>query len=170
MRYGMMSNFRRSWSIKGKRALLDQQQIFVNGYLYTAINPITGEDFHLINLDSMNTDTELLFLTELKKQHPYTHVYVVFDNAPSHKSKKIHEIKGLSIINLPAYSPELNPAERYFLEVRRSTCNQIYDGLRSIEERITTYINSCTKESIKSLCGYDWIIEQCRMLGYAEVS
>ena len=60
----MMSNYLRSWSEKGVRVGIDQQQLFINGYLYSAINPITGEDFHLIGFDAMDTDSELVFLTE----------------------------------------------------------------------------------------------------------
>ena len=157
----MMSNFLRSWSEKGTRVGIDQQQLFINGYLYSAINPITGEDFHLIGFDAMDTDSEFVFLTELKKQHPNIPVYVVFDNAPSHRSEKIRNIEGLELINLPSYSPELNPSERFFREARRATCNTIYDSLYDIEVRLSEFINSCTPESLKKLCGYDWILEQC---------
>ncbi len=82
MRYGMMSNFRRSWSRVGVRSVLPQKQAFINSYLFTAVNPINGDSFHLIGLDEMSTETEYIFLTELKKQHPYEHVVVVIDNAP----------------------------------------------------------------------------------------
>jgi transposase len=46
---------------------------------------------------------------------------VVLDNAPCHRRKDIGEIPGLTVLFLPPYSPELNPAERFFEELRRAT-------------------------------------------------
>ena len=160
MRYGLMSNFRRSWSERGKRALLPQKQGFVNSYLYTAIAPITGESFHLLGFSDMNTDTELVFLTKLKKQHPEEDIVIVIDNAPCHRPKVLHKIPGLYIVYLPPYSPELNPVERFFEEIRRSTCNQIFESLEKLEETITSSINSWTPDALKQLCGYEWIVKQ----------
>jgi hypothetical protein len=37
MRYGLISNFRRSWSRVGERTILDSQQAFDNRYLFTAV-------------------------------------------------------------------------------------------------------------------------------------
>lgn len=160
MRYGMMSNFRRSWSKKGVRSTLDQKQGFINGYLFTAIAPLTGDSFHLLGFDDMNTQAEYLFLTELKKKHPHEHVVVVIDNAPCHRPKILHSIEGLTIIYLPPYSPELNPPERFFEEVRRSTANEIFDTLEAIEKRITDTLLAWTNDRVKQLCCYDWIEKQ----------
>ena len=155
-----MSNFRRSWSKKGERAVLPQKQAFENSYLFTAINPITGDNFHLLGFEDMNTEAEYIFLTELKKQHPLHHVVIVIDNAPCHRPKILHTIEGLTVIYLPPYSPELNPVERFFEEVRRSTCNQVFSTLEVLEDTITIAINSWSKERLQQLCCYDWIRKQ----------
>ena len=155
-----MSNFRRSWSKIGERAILPQQQAFSNRYLYSAVAPISGDDFHLIGLGGMDTDTEKLFLNELKKKHPHTHVVVVIDNAPCHRPKVLHTISGMTIVYLPAYSPELNPVERYFEELRRTTANELFTSIDDMEKRLTDAINLWTPEKLKRLCGYEWILEQ----------
>ena len=156
----MMSNFRRSWSPVGVRSILPQKQAFTNSYLFTAINPINGDSFHLLGLDEMSTETEYIFLMELKKQHPYDHVVVVIDNAPCHKPKVLHSIDGLTVIYLPPYSPELNPVERFFEEMRRSTANELFTTIDDIEKRITHAINSWSKQELMDLCCYDWIKRQ----------
>jgi transposase len=160
MRYGMMSNFRRSWSKVGDRSVLPQKQGFTNGYLFTAINPLTGESFHLLGFDDMSTETEYIFLTELKKKHPHKHIVVVIDNAPCHKPKILHSIDGLTLVYLPPYSPELNPVERFFEEMRRATANTLFTTLNDIEERLSTAINLWTEGRVKQLCCYDWIERQ----------
>ena len=144
-----MSNFRRSWSVVGKRAVLPQKQAFLSSYLFTAINPLNGDSFHLLGFDDMSISSEYIFLTELKKQHPHEHVIVVIDNAPCHRPYILPSIEWLTLIKLPPYSPELNPVERFFEEVRRSTANQIFDTLETLEDIITKTVNDWTPEKLK---------------------
>lgn len=166
MRYGLMSNMRRSWSKIGERAVLSHQQAFINRYLFSAIAPLTGESFHLLGIDEMDTDAEFVFLTELKKQHPDRHVVVVLDNAPCHRPKRLRSIAGLTLIPLPSYSPELNPAERFFEEIRRATANVVFEGLEPLEATITTAVNGWSNDlgRLRQLLGYDWIREQCSVV------
>ena len=155
-----MSNFRRSWSKKGTRAVLGQKQAFVNSYLYSAVSPVTGEDFHLMGFPDMNAHTEEVFLKELKKKHPNQPVVVVMDNAPCHRPKILHAIPGVTLMYLPSYSPELNPVERYFEELRRSTADELFITMEDLEKRLSDAINSWTKEALQQLCGYEWILTQ----------
>ena len=155
-----MSNFRRSWSKIGTRAVLPQKQAFSNSYLFSAIAPETGDDFHFLGFADMDAEAEKMFLTELKKKHPNRGVVVVIDNAPCHRPKVLHAILGLNIIYLPSYSPELNPVERYFEELRRATANEMFDTMKNLEQRLTDTINSWTRKDLKQLCGYEWILKQ----------
>ncbi len=164
MRYGLLSNVRRSWSKVGERAVLPHQHAFENRYLFSAVNPLSGESFHLMGIDGMDSIAMNVFLTELKRQHPNEHVFVVVDNAPCHKPKWVRDIEGLTVIFLPPYSPELNPTERYFEEMRRSTANRVFETLEDIEEVIEMEIKrwSDDTKAMKQLLGYGWIVEQCR--------
>lgn len=65
--------------------------------------------------------------------------YVIMDNASFHKSIKIQELiesVGCKIIFLPAYSPDLNPIEKFWANMKRWVKNKIenfdslYDALR----------------------------------------
>lgn len=160
MRYGLMTNLRRSWSPAGVRAIIDQQQAYSNAYLYSAVSPITGKSFHLF-LPEMTSDIMKIFLEELKKQHPNQEVVIVWDNAPCHRRKDLHNIRGLTLINLPPYSPELNPAERYFEEIRRETANRIFESLNKCEQCIEEAIHKWSDpRKLKKLVSYDWILRQ----------
>lgn len=162
MRYGLMSNYRRSWSKVGKRTEWKNQQEFENGYLYSAIAPISGESFHLIGFEDANSGNTKLFLEKLKEEYPKKHLIIVLDNAPFHKLKLLRLLEGLTLVFLPPYSPQLNPAERFFEEVRKATANQIFDTLnaheKKIEEKVIEYGNDA--EAVKRLAGYDWIVKQ----------
>ena len=54
MRFGLISNYRRSWSKIGKRTVIANQQEFSNRYLYSAIDPITGDNFHILGFPDVN--------------------------------------------------------------------------------------------------------------------
>ncbi len=163
MRYGLISNFRRSWSKVGERTVIDNQQSFDNRYLFSAVSPLTGESFHLASIEGFDSDASYVFLTELKKQHADEIVILVWDNAPCHRPKIHREIEGLIVLFLPPYSPELNPTERFFEELRKSTANQIFKTIADQEKVIERKLNELTDnvEAMKQLLAYDWILEQC---------
>lgn len=163
MRYGLISNFRRSWSKIGKRTVIDSQQSFDNRYLFSAVSPLSGKSFHLCGIDGFDSEAAHVFLLELKKQHPDVPVVFVWDNAPCHKPQVHREIPGLIILFLPPYAPELNPTERFFEELRKATANQIFHSIEEQEAVLEKKLNALADdlEGMKQLLGYEWIRTQC---------
>ena len=162
MRYGLISNYRRSWSPIGVRTIIDNQQAFFNRYLFAAVSPITGDSFHLIGFEENSSSMVKIFFDEMEKKFKGKHIVIVFDNAPSHRPRIIHERKNITCISLPPYSPELNPTERFFEEIRKSTANQIFDSIDMQEKTITQKVKdiSADMDGMKQLLGYEWIKEQ----------
>lgn len=162
MRYGLISNFRRSWSKVGERTIIDSQQSFDNRYLFSAVAPLSGKSFHISSIDGFDSATAHTFLLELKKEYPDTMVVLIWDNAPCHRPKIHREIPGLIVLFLPPYSPELNPAERFFGELRKATANQIFQTIDAQEVAIEARLNLLADDitGMKQLLGYEWILEQ----------
>ena len=162
MRYGLISNYRRSWSPVGIRTIIDNQQRFSNRYLFSAVAPLTGESFHLIGLEENTSAMIALFFDELEKAYPDKHIVMVFDNAPSHRPKVVRERDRMTCIYLPPYSPELNPAERFFGEMRKATANRIFETLDEQEKVIEQAVKefSLGEVRMKQLTGYEWIGKQ----------
>jgi transposase len=164
MRFGLISNYRRSWSKIGKRTVIENQQEYSNRYLYSAIDPINGDNFHILGFPDVNASITKIFLEALVEKYKDYHIVMVWDNAPFHRKKELHQIKGLTPVYLPSYSPELNPVERFYGEVRKSTANRLFKNIEIqkniIEDEVVTWIAD-TKKTQK-LCGYEWIIEQAK--------
>ncbi|SFV54939.1 Transposase [hydrothermal vent metagenome] len=162
MRFGLISNYRRSWSLIGNRTVIANQQEFVNRYLYSAIDPINGDNFHLLGFNDVNATITKKFLEALKEQYQKYHLLLVWDNAPFHKKKELHQIKDVTPIFLPSYSPELNPVERFYGEIRKSTANRIFKDIEMQKDIIEKEVIKWMKDTDKTqnLCGYDWIIDQ----------
>lgn len=163
MRYGLISNFRRSWSKVGARTIVDSQQLFENRYLFSAVAPISGKSFHLAGIDGFDSEAAHTFLLELKKEYPDTLVILVWDNAPCHRVKVHREIEGLIVLFLPPYSPQLNPCERFFEELRKATACTIFRTIDEqqavIEKKLVALADNIA--AMKQLLGYEWILRQC---------
>ena len=66
---------------------------------------------------------------------------------------------GFARIFLPAYSPELNPAERVFEEVRRHVEGEVYPSLQAKRAAIDQVLRQlkADKARLKRLIGWDWL-------------
>jgi hypothetical protein len=83
---------------------------------------------------------------------------VVWDSATSHRGKLMGEV-GFQRIFLPAYSPELNPAERVFEEVRRHIEGKVYPSRKAKQLAIHHLLWQLRsdKNRLRRLIGWDWL-------------
>ncbi len=79
--------------------------------------------------------------------------------APSHRGKLMGQL-GFGRILLPAYSLELNPAERVFEEVRRHIEGEVYPSLRAKRDAIDYLLRQlrADKTRLKRLTGWDRMV------------
>ena len=82
---------------------------------------------------------------------------MVLDNGAFHKAKSLKIPDNIALIFLPAYSPELNPAENIWAILKRKFTNKLYKTLEEVSEFITEATNSLSMEKIKSTCGFPYI-------------
>jgi len=89
---------------------------------YGALNIKTGQE-HIIRVNKQNSDSSIKFLKKIRKFYPKVKIFLVWDNAPWHKSKKIKKylttVNNLELLNFPKYSPKLNPQEHVWKETRK---------------------------------------------------
>ena len=126
-------------------------------YLYAAVEPTTGESF-CVYLPGMDDGSLEIFLEELSKAYSEHHLLVVLDGAPSHRSEQIDHPENVSLIMLPPYSPELDPAERWFQEFRRKLSNRTFDSVAVLHEALTRTLLPYGENPalLKRLIGYSW--------------
>ena len=84
---------------------------------------------------------------------------LVWDGAGSHRSELVRSVEGVRTILQPAYSPELNPAERVFEEVRRWVEGRVYGSLEEKVDAVNEYLSRLESdpERVKSLVSWEWI-------------
>jgi transposase len=127
--------------------------------------PTTGESFSLY-LPSMDDECLKIFLDELSRTYPDHHLLVVLDGVPSHRSEQIIHPENISLIMLPPYSPELDPAERWFQEFRRELSNRTFETVAVLQEALTRALGPYWEDParLKQLTGYPWWVEAVETL------
>lgn len=71
---------------------------------------------------------------------------MIVDGAGSHQSDTIKADSGLALEKLPTACPELNPAERFFQELRKELANQVFETIGEIEEKIKQLLERYWRE------------------------
>nr|WP_268866642.1 transposase [Paralysiella testudinis] len=87
------------------------------------------------------------------------HAVVVMDGAGWHQD--VSELKNISILKLPPYSPELNPIERIWRQLKQtSLSNRCYKGYGQIVEAGCAAWNALVAEKDKlcSLVACEWAL------------
>lgn len=155
-RFGLFTRNGRKLTAKGVKPICSFRQVFKSSYLFRAFSPIDGESF-MLNLPYCNTDCFQIFLNEFSNNKPEEFKVVVLDNGAFHKAKRLEIPKNIVLIFLPPYSPELNPAEKMWQKIKRNFTNRIFKTLKEVELFICEQSRNTTKESVMSICGYDYI-------------
>lgn len=139
IRYGTRTQLKRRWTPRGHRPCCPVKIGYEFGYLYTAIHPYSGDVFCLM-LPSMSKQCFAIFLDKflryLRHQHQ-SDIALILDGAGSPRAMGLQQDGGLSLEYLPAASPELNPVERFFKELRRDLANQVFADPDAVQRRIT---------------------------------
>lgn len=154
-RFGTHSNVGHGWFKKGSRTEVNIKLGFENFYLYSSVEPKTGEDFTLL-LPYVNTECLNLFLEEMSKHLKGKEIILVLDGAGWHKSSMLKVPRNIEIVYLPPYSPELNPVERLWHYIKANTIkNKVYENLSSLEEVVCQFLTNLSPSTIKSICSYN---------------
>ena len=156
--FGRINKPKYCWCYKGYRPTTPCLHIREYRYAYGAVEPRTGESFYLV-LPYCNTDCMNIFLQELSATYPDEFILLVADGASWHKSKALDIPKNIKIIHLPPYTPEMNPIEAIWKEIRkRGFRNEIFQTLEKVVDRLCETIRSLTKADTQSITGSDWIM------------
>ncbi|WP_425361594.1 transposase [Candidatus Tisiphia endosymbiont of Ceraclea dissimilis] len=83
-RFGTHSKLGHGWFRKGSRTQVKIKIGFQNFYVYSAVNPITGDDFSLM-MPNVNTMSLNMFLAEMSKHIGDQKAIVVMDCAGWHR-------------------------------------------------------------------------------------
>jgi len=157
--FGRIGRIVSCWARKGVRPVVPRQHIREFRYLFGAAEPNTGESCFRIY---SHCDTVCMshFLKELSKQYENDVILLICDNAGWHKSVDLEVPENIEIMHIPPYTPEMNPAEQLWDEIReKGFANKFLKSLTAVIDRLCETVRNLTVEVIKSLTGRKWIQE-----------
>lgn len=129
-------------------------------YAYGAICPFDGSSCYLI-LPAMNSTCMNIFLEELSKRFPDHFLLVVYDGAPCHSPGALNFPENIRVVSLPPYSPQLNPQENNWDDMREKFFkNLVFDSIEAVEDHLVLACNFYESNPliIHSLSAWSWII------------
>jgi transposase len=105
-------------------------------------------------MPTANTITMEIFLNTLAKQQSDERIILCMDKAGWHTTQQLQIPDNIIIWFLPPYSPELNPVELIWRELRAKYFNnKTFETMNQLDDHLVYAINDFTKdkEKIKSL-------------------
>jgi transposase len=123
-----------------------------------AVEPATGASAAMI---TPTVDTALMrqFLAGLSATlAPDEHAVLVLDQAGWHVAKALEVPANLTLLFLPPYSPELNPAERLWAWLRsHQLANRVYADYQELLSATDRAWLTLDADTIKTVCACPWI-------------
>jgi len=160
MRYGTRSIVARKWMSCGYRPSCPMKYGYSYGYLFQACQPATGRTFEMY-LPNMSGTCFKLFIRCFAKAFPGQ--TMIMDNAGCHHVSWEEDEPGnqpdIDLQYLSAYSPDFNPQERLFQEIKKTLKSKIYDDLKAIEQDINQTLQYfwAQPDKVQRLTAWDWI-------------
>jgi transposase len=158
-RFGRISDPRACWAPAPQRPVVNLALVREFRYEYAAVSPWDG-CLDYMTAEKMNTENMSLFLAQVSAAHRDEFIIMVLDGASSHKSKELKLPKNVSLVLLPPYSPELNPAEQIWNTLRRDYfANHVFDSLDAATTQAEKGLSAmaANKEVMRRLTNWPWI-------------
>ena len=162
-RFGRISNSRSAWAPAGFRPVSARQVIRKFIYVYAAVCPSLGIMTTLI-LPFANTEMMTIFLDQVSKDFKDFFVIILGDRAGWHLSKRLNIPENIRLIPQPVHSPELNPVEHIWDEMREKYFhNKALKSLDEVENVLCKGINRLNSrpEKLKSLTNFSYMNINC---------
>lgn len=159
-RFGRISDTRRCWCPRPVRPLCYAMVTQEYTYAYAAVSVADGELDTLI-LPHTNSICMQVFIDEVASRHPNDRIIMICDGAGWHTSGLLTVPANMRLIPLPPYSPELNPTEHLWDELReKSFYNRVFSSIDALEAHLEASLRDleADKTRVHSIVAWPWII------------
>ena len=152
-RFGLMTKQKRVLVSKGVEPVGKYQHSYKWLWLWGSFSPLTGDAFYW-ETSNVGNDIFEAYLKALSDQNPRELKLLVIDNAGFHACQSIEVPENIRLIRIPAYAPELNPAEKVWQWMKDKVSMKYFPEISDLQEKITVMVNELNPDLIKSITGY----------------
>lgn len=148
-RFGRISRAKRCWAPPGIRPSVPAQVVRESMYIFAAVAPSLGSLSALV-LPTANTAMMTLFLEHVSQAYAHYFIVMQVDQAGWHRSKELSVPANIRLIQQPAYSPEVNPVEHLWEELREKYLhNRVFSSLDLLIEELCRGLNELTDDKAR---------------------
>jgi transposase len=161
-RFGRISDTRRCWCPKPFRPICRSMVSQEYTYAYAAVNVASGEVDSLI-LPHVNGACMQIFVDEVASRYLQDRIVMILDGAGWHQAKDLKVPANLRLLSLPPYSPELNPVEHLWEEIREKYFhNKVFESLDALENHLCNALHrtELDTEKTRSIVAWPWILKE----------
>ncbi len=159
-RLGLHPILRRVWTPIGEQPVAEVQQKYQWLWLYGFVHPESGETYWWI-LPQVNTELFNRVLADFAHEFNIganKQILLTVDQAGWHTSNNLIVPDGIHFFPMPAYSPELQPAERLWPLTNEIVANHSPHNLDELEELLVYRCQQLLEQHdlIRGLTCYHW--------------
>ena len=132
-------------------------------YLYGAVEPRTGERLFL-ELPRLTAECFQIFIDELAATFADTLNVMVLDNGRFHHAKSLVIPDNVVLMFLPPYSPELNPIERLWQDIKLKLFSNTYQTLEQMQQQLSQILGTFTKTAMAKITAFSYFINTANAL------
>jgi transposase len=171
-RFGLHTEMRRLWGVKGQRPVVNRQIKYEWDYLYGSLDIVSGQA-HFCQFPSINLEWDHAYLDDLTKTNSEAIHVLIRDQAGFHLRDGDPRLPArVRIIDLPPYSPELNPCEQFWDMVKDEVGNRVFETVEALREAMLPILKRYWDDAaaVLRLVGRDWMLSQANALPKNRVS
>ena len=158
--FGRITDPRRCWAPQDSRPIVLSQIVREYTYAYGAVGSADGSFTSLI-LPDRGAECLNLFLAELSRRHAETHILLFLDGAGSHKADPLVLPDNITLHHLAPYSPECNPTENLWDEMReKDFANLTFDSMSAVQDTLCLSLLRLENNPalVHSIACFPWMI------------
>jgi transposase len=156
-RLGLLPVVRRRITARGVQPIATVTYQFDNFYLYGAVEPTTGASFFL-ELPYLNSRAFQRWLDGFAATFPDSLNMLVLDNGAGHKAKAVRWPANVVPVFLPPYSPELNPMERLWRDLKDKLADVPAQSLAALSDAMCAVIQHYSSATLHSLTSFAYFV------------
>jgi hypothetical protein len=157
-RLGLQPILRRRITACGVQPVATVWQRFDNFYLFGAVEPMTGDSFFL-ELPLLNSAMFQRWLDDFAQTFAASFNILVLDNGAFHTAKALRWPPNVAAVPFPPYSPELNPIERLWRDLKDQLADTVAKTLDDLSDTVCRLIQNYSQAALKSLTGFAYFVQ-----------
>jgi transposase len=148
---------RRVWAATGERPQAEVDERYEWLWLYAATHPQTGCVFWLV-LPRLDASCVQAFLSAFAREYAPVgkRLLLIWDGAPAHRAQAVQVAERITLLSVPAYTPELNRSERVWPLVKEGVANRAHESLDELEQKVCTRCQKIKAAEVSARTKYHW--------------